>query len=230
MGKTGLSLPPDVIYNGQPVEATPVDPEPFVVEESPPAKKDEELGEDPTETVPPVAPDLMDSLPEQTKMDSKEKQGAKFCGFCCDMRRAVIILNILAAIVLAINLIQWLAVQKILEDERVTAAIVLDALAFAGALSSILGAIGFKPIFVGIGLILVIGNYIGNIIVAISFYKYFEELGYELNWGVPVAGWVIGVVILLFYAYAHVTFITENKRGTMTKDNYENEEHSCCCV
>jgi len=39
-----------------------------------------------------------------------------------------------------------------------------------------------------------------------------------------------GLLYAAFFAYPHVFFILEAKQGILTRDNYYNEEMSCCCV
>lgn len=39
-----------------------------------------------------------------------------------------------------------------------------------------------------------------------------------------------GVLYGAFFAYPHFFLIKEIRAGTMSKENYANEEMSCCCV
>lgn len=39
-----------------------------------------------------------------------------------------------------------------------------------------------------------------------------------------------GLLMACFFAYPHVFFIKEVRAGIMSKENYPNEEQSCCCV
>jgi hypothetical protein len=37
-------------------------------------------------------------------------------------------------------------------------------------------------------------------------------------------------IAMAFFAYPHFMFISEIRGGIMSRENYENEQHSCCCV
>jgi hypothetical protein len=41
---------------------------------------------------------------------------------------------------------------------------------------------------------------------------------------------IIGVICSALFAYPHIVFIQEMRKGIMTEENYPKEEHSCCCV
>ena len=41
---------------------------------------------------------------------------------------------------------------------------------------------------------------------------------------------IIGIIMIAFFIYPHVFFLREMRAGIMTPDNYANEVHSCCCV
>ena len=45
-----------------------------------------------------------------------------------------------------------------------------------------------------------------------------------------LGGDIGGAIMSGFFAYPHVVFYQEMKKGIMTEENYPNEIHSCCCV
>ncbi len=58
-----------------------------------------------------------------------------------------------------------------------------------------------------------------------------DMLDVRLNLGLLIAGYLINIAFFLSYAYAHVSFVLEVKRGIMSKETYKSrEEASCCCV
>ena len=67
-------------------------------------------------------------------------------------------------------------------------------------------------------------NYIGwMVLVSAGWYcwtAFTSLLGFDL----------IGVIWAASFAYPHFLFYQEMKKGIMTRENYPNEIHSCCCV
>jgi hypothetical protein len=62
------------------------------------------------------------------------------------------------------------------------------------------------------------------IVVLVGFYYGLNAFLGSIAMNIP--GFVIGVV----FCYPHVVLALEINRGTMSEQNYSNEEHSCCCI
>jgi hypothetical protein len=145
------------------------------------------------------------------------KQGHSFCGVCCDMRRCVIIINCVYVIISLLDL----SAEKFAMypfgwfDVMIYFKIVLCAV-------GIVGAVQFNIYLVAIPAVMYLLEAIFAAIVIITDNSYgvysLLLFGY---YSLPVC------CILL---YPHILFIIEKCRGIMTKENYHNEEQSCCCV
>lgn len=150
------------------------------------------------------------------------KQGHKCCGVCCDMRRAVIIVNIIMSLDLGLFSVLWalnLTNQAVFTSALAEefnyysiggfgiAAILTIRVLFC--LAGIVGAVKYSAIGVGLAL-----------------------AGYAFAFVMSLIGGVnlIGMIMAVFFAYPHVFFIKEVRSGIMTKENYPTEEFSCCCV
>jgi hypothetical protein len=157
-----------------------------------------------------------------------QKQGHKCCGGCCDMRRAVIIVNIVSMIFsllgvafmgLGFELLK--TASDALDDDQVKqsggdamqnlpmGAIVAGMLiSLASYVLGIMGAISFTP---------------WQVMVATACY------GIHFVFQVMTVN-IMGMIFTGFFAYPHVFFILEMKNNIMTPENYHNEVQSCCCV
>jgi hypothetical protein len=148
-----------------------------------------------------------------------QKQGHSCCGGCCDMRRAVIVVNIISIAMYAINIFAISVVNRVnfdddvMEDAMVefpavgwmTAIMCAEILCYA---IGIWGAVSFSlwQVYVALGMYMI--TIIFNLVV--------------LNF--------IALLLAGFFAYPHVYLVQEIQKGIMTKDNYYSEEQSCCCV
>ncbi|KAL3943898.1 MAG: hypothetical protein SGBAC_002015 [Bacillariaceae sp.] len=149
----------------------------------------------------------------------RRKEGSVFLG-CCDMRRAVIILDTINLVLLVIQMMLYITVMRAEEEEEpqtrndiemeVAAQTMLRISAVEALLCiiSLFGALSFSTGMVVAGIV---------------------------NFGVGVAaGFVLmnwpGIIINLVFLAPHVLLFMEIQRGIMTEANYYQEEHSCCCV
>jgi hypothetical protein len=151
----------------------------------------------------------------------RNKQGHSCCGGCCDVRRASIVLDIMSLVSLVINVFALSAVStsSIFDDDEVkqklsegmpSAGVMIAIFVFEIVLLGITvwGAVSFSAPKVMVGLV------VYSIGVLTSMFS--------LN--------LVGVVVNVFFAYPHYFLYKEIKDGIMSKDNYYNEEQSCCCV
>lgn len=143
------------------------------------------------------------------------------------MRRAVIIVNVINTVLLVMGLFSVLAARNLsdqvdgqVDDDEVSAALE-----------------EFKSLPIG-GFVA-----IQTVKILLSLIGIFGAVKYnEIGVGLAMAGFVfdavmslIGVNLFAFiyavcFAYPHAFFIKEVRAGIMTKENYPNEEFSCCCV
>lgn len=158
----------------------------------------------------------------ETAMPSKEKQGASFLFCLCDMRRAVIMLDALAAIgglmaIVAAALVNKHAIKKeevvadmiLLHSYDCIGVIVIQTVGMLCHFSGIFGAIQFQ-------------------LFPLVFPTMWEAIyavlcGIDRNWA--------AVCVSVLWLYPHAFLCRELAQGIMTKDNYnEAERQSCCCV
>lgn len=146
------------------------------------------------------------------------------CGCCCDTRRAVIVVNIisLALASLAVLSLAVLSSEKYaaqFDDDEMQAALdeldgvavgVSIGVAVLGMLCNAAGLIGaFK--FNNIGIIVAAIWYAAECLRSLFFFD------------------LAGAIMAGFFAYPHIVFYQEMKRGIMTPGNYQNEEKCCVC-
>ena len=156
------------------------------------------------------------------------KQGHKCCGGCCDMRRGVIIVDIINVVLLTLGLFGVLATrnlsgqaEELYDDDEVQATlaefatsfplgafIAIQAIKIVCSASGVVGALRYNIYFTGVAA------------AAYCFDALMALIGLNLG----------GVVYAVFFAYPHFFFIKEVRAGIMSKENYHNEEMSCCCV
>ena len=163
-------------------------------------------------------------VPVQT---SHEKQGHKCCGGCCDMRRAVIIVNIINAFVLILGIASFFGTRalannasEIYDDDGVIAAfegfsslplgafLAIQVTRIVCSLAGIVGGMKYNVILTGVAALMYCVDAVMSLVV--------------FNIG--------GLVYSLFFAYPHFFFIKEVRAGIMSEENYPNEKMSCCCV
>jgi hypothetical protein len=145
------------------------------------------------------------------------KQGHSCCGGCCDMRRAVIIVDMLMICFLILDIIGMTGMSNMDEvedeqyEERETS---YGGLIFIFLIEVVCFSIG---VWGGVTLSWV------HVAVALTLYV----ITIVLNLIVFNAA---AIFLACCFAYPHVFLIREIKKGIMTKDNYYNENQSCCCV
>lgn len=146
-----------------------------------------------------------------------------YFGFGCDMRRAVLIVNVITILMAFVALILFFSASAYLsngsDDENVNAyamgnfgvfaaVVVLNtvlATTFAGL--GIWGALHFNMYFV-------IAAAIWHAISAVLSLVY---------------GDLVGAVMAGCFLYPHVVLAQEMQRGIMTESNYPREKKNCCC-
>lgn len=163
---------------------------------------------------------------EEGPQGNSKRQGHLCCGGCCDMRRAVIIMNIVNAALVAMGLMGVLAAKNLvdtdaIQDDEVAAVLGGEdgSLPFGWLVASSV----IRLILAGFAIYGAIKyNYILVIIGALS---YVYEVVLSL-WGLNF----IGLLYPALFLYPHIFLVKEIRSGIMTALNYPNEKHSCCCV
>ena len=156
------------------------------------------------------------------------KLGHKCCGGCCDVRRAVIIVNIINAVLLTLSLSSAVLMHKAsgqmnvegMDDDSFLAALeefnnfpiggflAIQTVKILLSVAGILGAVQFNQVGVGLAM-----------------------FGYLFDAAMALVGFnLLGLLFPLMFAYPHGFLIKEIRAGIMTKRNYASEEYSCCCV
>jgi hypothetical protein len=144
------------------------------------------------------------------------RQGHRFMFFCCDMRRAVIILDAITIFLVLVHFIFFVGFGIQLEADTggsfqvpsVGEAIFWGLVGVAMPACGMYGALKFKY----------------NFVVLAAFYfgfQLFLDL-FMLN----VFSLIWGAVFL----YPHAMLVKEMNKGIMTEEKYPNEKYSCCCV
>lgn len=163
--------------------------------------------------------------------DYSGKQGHKCCGCCCDVRRAVFIVDLISVIIQILGMATLPALVafsnnpgKYVDDDEKAAEIesedlpwgfmltimILSLIAYLGGCY---GAVKYNQLFIGIAA----GFYILNIIFT---FINAQNFGYGL----------MSSILPACFAYPHFVLIQEIRSGIMTPTNYKNEEYSCCCI
>ena len=156
---------------------------------------------------------------------TESRQGHLYCGFMCDMRRAVMIVNLITIgmALSSITLVRVLSRDDFVNnyDDDFTK-FELQSLGNSKGKTIAYGVFTIACALVG-----ATGAFIYDTNMVLVGAAY-HSLNTILKFFPPTGFWSIVVASLL--AYPHFPFIVERRRGIMTRENYPNEMHSCCCV
>mmetsp|Transcript_5557 Transcript_5557/g.16483 ORF Transcript_5557/g.16483 Transcript_5557/m.16483 type:complete len:187 (-) Transcript_5557:369-929(-) len=156
------------------------------------------------------------------------KQGHICCGGCCDVRRAVIIVDIIMiifltfitiTILLGYELVELAAREDDASEDTIETAnqlkhahigwiILYHLLQIVGYAFAIQGAVKFNRKLVLAGFVVYCASFTMNLLV------------FDL----------VGMLLTGFFAYPHFYLAKEIEENVMTPENYANELHSCCCT
>ena len=161
------------------------------------------------------------------KLIRQRRKGQKYCGFCCDMRRAVIIVNFLSISIVIATMIAFLVANRryeyITEHDGQVSGITdfIYGLPFKNPPYVVFSC--FKILAAGLGVF--VGLRYECISIGIAASAILTDFVYSLCFlRFP---WM---VVSFFMFYPHVILIQEILAGTMSEDNYHNEEVKCCGV
>jgi hypothetical protein len=162
-----------------------------------------------------AVPDPLKPVLGTSRDPSSTKQGHQCCGGVCDVRRAVIVVNLINATLITIAMIS-ISFTKYMYNENYHGYYgingierTLSVLRIMTSVVGILGALYYKIYLVGFAGTM----YAVDSILALLGFNLFPHL-----------------IISLLFAYPHYFLMKEMNNGIMTEENYHNEEHSCCCI
>lgn len=185
--------------------------------------------------------------PPNTPIHLQEKLGSKCCGCCCDMRRAVIIVD---AIFIGIGIFIVLAragaddlMQDAYDDDQFVeeASSLIDeyyinrsiflGISILTAFLAQVGSVYFNVWLVGLHTVWMVVDYISFLILATRLYAELEDTYASIPKEPmsPLPGFIFNGLLTGIFMYPHLGFITEVRAGILTKDTYPREEFSCCC-
>jgi hypothetical protein len=165
-----------------------------------------------------------------------KKLGHSCCGGCCDMRRAVIVVNLIY-----LGMTAWGLMVALLLKSYATAQIQNG---YDNATQAMIDENPeLEQSYQDMADLPLVQVLVHNIVIALgcligvfgSLHYRIEMVGAAGLMYLVIAGMALVVspfsmILPLFFAYPHFFYITENRKGTLTAQNYHNEKQSCCCV
>jgi hypothetical protein len=156
------------------------------------------------------------------------KKGHTCCGCCCDVRRAVIVINLVAG-TYWLMIVQWIFANlaRIHGDYSTTHGFNIGAILFMNCLDLIPVAMGlFGAIYYNGWLIGVAALH--YTLQCLYYCNVLLDAAYVMT--IPIDMLPAMPVVMALFAYPHFVLISEISGGIMSRENYENEQRSCCCV
>jgi len=184
--------------------------------------------EAPSEEAPSWSDDKPDKTPLLATENEDSKKGHKLFGFCCDTRRAVMIVNILSLIMFFAGIIAAAVPGRVSMGAQSDVVMVFN-IAFTFVI--FYGAWKWSYMCVLIGLLWEVFILVFWIVSASSAVK-------NTDWSAEPAGAksstmafvVLSILWQFVVIYAEVMFAWESKKGIMTPETYAREEQSIICV
>jgi len=183
------------------------------------------------------------------------KKGGTCCGFCCDFRRATIMVNSIIISLSAFSVASLLTrpdteeiiqeYQEIaIDDDQVLEelASIADTTFVAGAvLAGVLlvftavplyGAYVFNAGMVAFGVVLLVASFIAETLLTYIYIEKADDVveptgAYEFNQ--PIFIYTLSAIVQALFIYPHVGLILEIRAGIMSFETYPREAYSCCC-
>ena len=164
------------------------------------------------------------------------KQGHTYCGFCCDMRRAVMIVNAVNILFLLIITLAVAEADRMVREsdndaekealdssEKALRGVAIIAV-FGWILSfvTIWGAIKFRVIPVALNAL-----YMFIAFLATSTMRY-RATEHHTAHDFDVGSWFINVFFLLLAEYPHIMYVIEVRSGILSAETYQREKRCCC--
>lgn len=185
----------------------------------------------------------------ELEMKDQEKQGGKCCFFCCDYRRAVVVISILQML----NSLVWLvlfagaggwAVVGSLEtqgdddyDYDYTSEALISAAVGSYILAAMYGFFFLCNIFVLCAAlrysVCMLSTTIIIVLIQFGFSIWNVVYRAQYSWN-PTTQYVVGIIGSIIgygvYLYPIIGLTSEIRNGTMSRETYPREAYSCCCT
>jgi len=158
--------------------------------------------------------------------DVQDKKGHKLFFFCCDSRRATIIVNIISMIVFIACLIAALVPGRIRVSDQSLVTMFFNIIF---TIVILFGAYKWHYIAVLIGLLWEVFILTFWIVGASESMKNTWNQYDNSEKNSTIAFVIISIIWQFVVIYAEAIFVYESKSGIMAPDTYEREEYSCCC-
>jgi hypothetical protein len=168
------------------------------------------------------------------------KRGHSCCGFMCDMRRAVIITNIISIVAVILTAIAVSVVYHAaknsndpasqdsvhaLETRAFRMQIALTVFGIFFAFGAIFGALKYKVIPVAANAVFI---FVSFVISAALQNKAARESN---NYSYGPVNIIFSLVANALFMYPHIVYCREVKAGILSAETYSSrEKQSCCCV
>jgi hypothetical protein len=179
-------------------------------------------------------------------MYKQTKKGSKCFGFCCDYRRAVMMVNNFVIISGIVSVIQYLlgtkAVGEVSVDDDDLMDIVEDVyrqeviLLGVGLFTSIVANVGayrYNIYMVGCNIIYMMASFTTSVVLINKTFNTLQE-DYDgdkdIRLNFPLVLFIVRGVVMCLVIYPHVGFVYEVQAGILSAVTYPREEFSCCCV
>ncbi len=174
----------------------------------------------------------------EEEKQGEEKQGKKCCGFCCDFRRAVIVMAILGMIeytVLIVITSLGISYGVALAQEAVDDDVLLASGIGVAVGSGVLAAIYVVGIFFQIFMLFGALKYNVCMLATVIFFQ-LVGLGYDISnsvtyytGGQQIGAIIAQIILAAIYIYPTAGLLMEIKNGIMSPETYPREAYSCCC-
>jgi hypothetical protein len=154
---------------------------------------------------------------------AETKQGSKYYGCCCDSRRAVFVLNTLDIV---LNLILYVAFVIALKEAMPGMQLAVWIVNEIWNAATILGAFCYSDVVVIMGVMWQIYK-LGAIIFLVATYYPSSTPESHVT---TICYLCVDVPLIISTIYANCLFAYEVRRDIMSKETYNRERYSCCCV
>ena len=190
--------------------------------------------------------------PPQTEIPIWEqpKVGSKCCGFCCDFRRAVIIINSVVISFSTYSILLYFnrpadmeqiwgevirddeVLEELggIEDEGYLAIAIIGAIAVFATIVPIYGAYRFDNRLIGFGVGFLILSFVTRFVVVYTLIEKADDVSENVMFAQPTFIYTVYAIIIALFVYAHIGLMYEINKGIMSAETYPREEYCCCCA
>ena len=184
----------------------------------------------------------------ETESSVEAKQGHLFCGLCCDMRYATIIVNFCNILTSIITMSLVIQAHREAQEVRARGGVFqgyiypenrqkgfddmeaamkwVAGLAVVGWVLSfvaIYGAYTFRAVPVSLNLGYIPIHYLTANAMLTKASNSYDDYQHE------AANWIVKGVLVLIYLYPQFMYLTEVRSGILSKETYVRERKCCCC-